>query len=442
MSKILLIIQREYFSRVKKKSFLLITFLVPVLFIGMFALIGYLSVHQDVFSERKKVEVIDESGWFVNKLQNTTRLEYTFTKENDATAKANFIKAGYDYLLYIPASLKNVQLIAENKPSTGVTQSIETALSAIAQSNRLAEAHIDSAVLASAQKSISVEGLQITENGIKNAHVYASYGVGLACAFLIYMSLFLYGAQVMRGVIEEKVSRIIEVIISSVKPFQLMLGKIIGVGLVGLTQFVLWIVLSITLSTVAGGLMKNNVKARTEQMSQLQHQTAPTDAGAVVAAKPDNVMGNVMEEIESIPVVYVVSCFLFYFLFGYLLYSALFAAVGSAVDSETETQQFMIPVTLPLIFTFVLSQSVIVNNPDSSLSVWLSIIPFTSPIAMMIRIPFGGVPGWQLALSMLLMILGFLFTTWVAGRIYRVGILMYGKKASYKELAKWFFYKE
>ena len=342
--------------------------------------------------------------------------------------------------MVIPSSLSDVQLIAENKPSAGTLQKIETQLTSIAQSKRLAAAHIDSAIVAGAQASISVKGLQATENGIKNAHVYASLGLGMLCAFLIYFSLFLYGAQVMRGVIEEKVSRIIEVIISSVKPFQLMLGKIIGVGLVGLTQFILWIALTLTLSTVAGTYMAKNLKAKTEQAAQMTG--ASSQDVAKVTGHADNPMGAVMEEIEGIPIAYTVSCFLFYFLFGYLIYSALFAAVGSAVDSETETQQFMIPITLPLIFTFMLSQSTIVNNPDSPLAVWLSLIPFTSPIAMMIRIPFGGVTGLQLAASMILLVLGFLFTTWVAGRIYRVGILMYGKKASYKELVKWFTYKD
>ncbi len=439
MHKIILIIKREYFTRVKKKSFLLVTFLVPVLFIGMMALIGYVAVKQNEMGDKKKIEVIDESGWFANKLNAANNIEYVYKQEDPAAAKKNFLNAGYDYLLYIPASL-NAQLISENKPSTGVTNNVESALNAIAQARRLADAHIDSAVLASAQKGIDVQGLQMTESGIKNAHVYASYGVGLVCAFLIYFSLFLYGTQVMRGVIEEKVSRIIEVIISSVKPFQLMLGKIIGVGLVGLTQFIMWIALTLTLSTVVGSLVQKGVKVRTEQATQMQKAMGQQTPKADV--HPDNMMGSIMEEVESIPVVYTVSCFLFYFLFGYLIYSALFAAVGSAVDSETETQQFMLPITLPLIFTFALSQSVIVNNPDSTFSVWLSMIPFTSPIAMMIRIPFGGVPAWQLGLSMLLLVLGFLFTTWVAGRIYRVGILMYGKKATYKELAKWFFYSE
>lgn len=225
-------------------------------------------------------------------------------------------------------------------------------------------------------------------------------------------------------------------IISSVKPFQLMLGKIIGVGMVGLTQFILWIVISVVL-TMAGGTMiaKTADHAKTEEVTKAQ------GAQALPTHQAGNSMAVIMQSIESIPVTYILCCFLFYFLFGYLLYSAIFAAVGSAVDNETETQQFMLPITLPLIFTFALSQSFIINNPDSSLAIWLSMIPFTSPIAMMIRIPFG-VPAWQLAASMSLMVIGFLFTTWVAGRIYRVGILMYGKKASYKELAKWFMYKE
>ncbi|MES2701937.1 MAG: ABC transporter permease [Bacteroidota bacterium] len=442
MNKIMLIIQREYLSRVKKKSFLIVTFLVPVLFIGMFVLIGYIAVTQNEMSEKKRVEVIDESGWFENKLHNGDNIEYTFIRQDVAAAKAGFIKSGYDYLLYIPGNTDNVQLLAEKKPTAIVTQTIASSLSSIAQSTKLAAAHIDSAVVAQAQKRISVEGLQVTDEGIKKAHTFASAGIGFVCALLIYLSLFLYGAQVMRGVIEEKVSRIIEVIISSVKPFQLMLGKIIGVGLVGLTQFILWIVLTAVLSTVAGGIMVKNIKAKTEQVSMASKAAQGAAGNGQAAAHADNFAGDIMEEIDSIPIAYTLSCFLFYFLFGYLLYSALFAAVGSAVDSETETQQFMIPVTLPLIFTFAMAESVIINNPDSPLSVWLSLIPFTSPIAMMIRIPFGGVPAWQLATSMALMVLGFLFTTWVAGRIYRVGILMYGKKASYKELVKWFMYKD
>ena len=439
MNKILLIIQREYLSRVKKKSFIVMTFLVPVMFIGMIALIAFISVKQNDFSDKKKIEVADESGRFIGKLKSDNTVAYTAAKDN-ATAKSSFIKDGYDYLLYIPASMTGIQLLGEKKAGPMTSGKIEDELMNIIRAQRLAEAGIDSAVLAKAQRSVSIASMQVTENGVKDAHAWVAYGVGFLCAFLIYLSLFIYGTQVMRGVIEEKVSRIVEVIISSVKPFQLMLGKIIGVGMVGLTQFILWIAISIGLSMAGGtALMKTGMKAKTEQISQMQHTSV--DGTAVTANPAADDMTGVMQDIAGIPVAYTLGCFLFYFLFGYLLYSAIFAAVGSAVDNETETQQFMLPITLPLIFTFALAQSFIINNPDSSLSVWLSMIPFTSPIAMMIRIPFG-VPAWQLALSMLFMVLGFLFTTWVAARIYRVGILMYGKKDSYKELAKWFMYKE
>lgn len=440
MNKILLIIKREYLTRVMKKSFLMVTFLVPVLFIGMMSLVVYLAVNQGGLGDVKKVQVVDESGWFANKIQSSKTIQYSFATDYTATKKT-FIKNGYDYLLYVPASMKKIQLFGESTPSVINSGKIEDELTRVARSRRLSEAHIDSAVLASTQAALTVEPKQISETGETDANVMAKYGIGLACAFLIYMSLFLYGAQVMRGVIEEKVSRIIEVMISSVKPFQLMLGKIIGVGMVGLTQFILWIVLTAVLSAVAGSAVGPKMAA----MQQVQTAQQAPGVNAAMSGNAEKMEPNkiaaVITSFQSLPIAQIVLCFLFYFMFGYLLYSALFAAVGSAVDNETETQQFMLPVTMPLIFTIILSQSVIVNNPDSALSIWLSMIPFTSPIAMMIRIPFG-VPPLQIAASMVLMVLGFLFTTWVAARIYRVGILMYGKKASYKELAKWFMYKE
>lgn len=441
MNKVLLIIQREYLSRVKKKSFILMTILVPVLFIGMIGLIAFITAKQGDFGDKKKVIVVDESANFVNKLKGSDNLEYVYTTDNYAATKGSFIKNGYDYFLYIPASLTGVQLLGEKKASIMTNAKVEDGLSNVIRAQRLAAAGIDSAVLAKAQKPISVASMQITENGVTDSHVAIAFGVGFLSAFLIYMSLFIYGTQVMRGVIEEKVSRIVEVIISSVKPFQLMLGKIIGVGMVGLTQFLLWIIISTALITVGGTVLVSKMNANTAQRTHVV-QGASGAAQMAAAKDADNVdIASVLHGFSDLPVAYIVVCFLFYFLFGYLIYSAIFAAVGSAVDNETETQQFMLPITLPLIFTFALSQSFIINNPDSTISVWLSMIPFTSPIAMMIRIPFG-VPGWQLALSMLLMVLGFLGTTWLAARIYRVGILMYGKKASYKELAKWIMYKE
>jgi len=437
MNKIWLIIQREYLTRVKKKSFIYLTILVPVLFIGMGAGAAYLAVKGDELGDEKKIQVIDESGTFTGKLKDKGSISYVYSTESYESAKAKFKDSDYAFLLHIPpaSSSQPIEILGEKKASAFTIDAVETGLSDIIQSQRLRQAGIDTAVLAQAQKRVEIKAKQITDAGEKDAGVAVAYAIGLLSGFLIYFSVFLYGTQVMRGVIEEKVSRIIEVIVSSVKPFELMMGKILGVGLVGLTQFLLWIVLTVSLTTVGGTLFAGKAQKKATEvhaMSKAQMHTPKS---------PGDNMSVIRESLGSIPVAYTVTCFLFYFLLGYLLYSALFAAVGSAVDSETETQQFVVPVTLPLIFTFILAQSFIINNPDSTLSIWLSIIPFTSPIAMMVRLPFG-VPAWQLALSMLMLVLGFIGTTLVAARIYRVGILMYGKKASYKELAKWFMYKE
>ena len=282
----------------------------------------------------------------------------------------------------------------------------------IESGSSLVKAGIDTAQLHRIKSNIVIKASELTDTGEKNASIGSAYALSFTGAILIYMSIFIYGAQVMRGVIEEKTSRIVEVIVSSVKPFQLMAGKIIGVGLVGLTQFILWI----GLSAAIGYLIGQNTHSMGGELQTFIHNLGSSAA-------------------------YELSFFIFYWLTGFLFYSSLFAAVGSAVDSETETQQFMLPITLPLLFTYLLSVSYLFQAPDSALAQWLSIIPLSAPVAMMVRIPFG-VPGWQLALSMVLMIAGFIFTTYIAARIYRVGILMYGKKTNFKELAKWFFYKE
>jgi len=257
---------------------------------------------------------------------------------------------------------------------------------------------------------------------------------------LIYFFIFLYGVQVMRGVMEEKTSRIVEVILSSVKPFQLMMGKIVGIALVGLTQFLLWVILTGTLYSIATVTILKDV-----DMKQIQQKEQTIKIGADLnfsEMKHNADTGEIAKlwnDFKSVDIVAILLCFLFYFLVGYLMYSALFAAVGAAVDSEADTQQFMMPITIPLILSFVVAESVI-QDPQSSMAFWFSIIPFTSPIVMMVRLPFG-VPAWELALSMSLLVLGFLFTTWIAGRIYRTGILMYGKKVTWKELGKWLFFK-
>jgi ABC-2 type transport system permease protein len=443
MNKVFLIIRREYLSRVKKKSFIVMTFLVPMLFIGMYGLIGYLVAKGDEFGDAKNVTVVDENGMFRNQLKDAENIKFSYSSQPYETVKTGIVDKEDAYLLHIPADPANAEILSSKKAGAGMVSTIEDQMNGIIKNNKLIAAGIDTAVLHRSQSHINIAAKQITKEGEKDAGTWVAYGVGFLCAFLIYMSLFIYGTQVMRGVIEEKTSRVIEVIISSVKPFQLMLGKIIGVGMVGLTQFLLWIVLTLVLT---GGASTVLMKGKAEKAQTTIMKTSPMAQNATMdtamqKANDKDMSVKIMQQIQDIPIGYTVFTFLFYFLFGYLLYSAIFAAVGSAVDSETETQQFMLPITLPLVFTFILSLNFIINNPDSSLSFWLSVIPFTSPIAMMIRIPFG-VPVWQLGLSMLLLLGGFLFTVWVAARIYRVGILMYGKKASYKELAKWFFYKE
>jgi ABC-2 type transport system permease protein len=439
MNKVFLIIQREYLSRVKKKSFLIMTFLVPSLFLAMIFFVGYLSKKGD--DSVKQFKVLDQSGIFKNQLSNSSTLNFTYLNGDYEKAKKDIRKEQNSYLLYIPSDYSqtgNTEIISEKKPGFAIVDDIETQMETILRNKKLIAAGIDTAVLNSSRAKVSINAKQLTDEGEKDASIGATFIVGFVSAFLIYLSLFIYGAQVMRGVIEEKTNRIIEVIVSSVKPFQLMLGKILGIGAVGLTQFLLWIILSMGLSTFATGYFSksDDGKAKIEQVSKGSQGQEMTKV-----ASSNNKVQDFLQAADTINFPYIISTFFFYFLGGYLLYSALFAAVGSAVDNETETQQFMLPITLPLIFTFILGMNVIVNNPDSNLSFWLSIIPFTSPIAMMIRIPFG-VPAWQIALSMVLLVIGFVFTTWVASRIYRVGILMYGKKVTYKELVKWFSYKE
>ncbi len=410
MEKVLLIIKREYLTRVRKRSFIIMTLLVPTLIGGMFAVIAVLSKNQD--TTMHVVNVVDESGNFKGKFQDAQYVKFVYPNKSLSSAKAA-LKSDDDMVLYIPSNAKEeVQLFSKKKTTLNLADNIQTKMNDIATGEGMVKAGIDTASLHKIKSNIVIKSSEITDTGEKSANMGASIALSITGAILIYMSLFIYGAQVMRGVIEEKTNRIIEVIVSSVKPFQLMAGKIVGVGLVGLTQFVLWITLTIGVSTLLGF----KTSGMSGALSSFIHSLG-ANAG------------------------YELFCFLFYWVSGFLLYSALFAAVGSAVDSETETQQFMFPITLPLLFTYLLSVSYLFMVPDSPLAVWLSIIPFTAPVAMMVRIPYN-VPGWQLEISMALMVLGFIFTTYVAARIYRVGILMYGKKTSYKEIAKWFFYKE
>lgn len=443
MNKTLLIIRREYLARVKKKSFVLMTFLVPGLILAMYGGIYLIAKNSDSLNKPKQIKVVDETGLFASKLQNHKTFLFSAAQKTLPEAKKSAKKNDDEFVLFIPKNYlakNSVQIFSEKKPNFALLNEVESQLNAIATAGNMAAAGIDVQKLSAMKTNISAETKQLTDDGEKDSNLASAYGIGAASAVLIYLSLFIYGSQVMRGVIEEKTNRVIEVIVSSVKPFQLMVGKILGVGLVGLTQFLLWIILSTTVTNIAEKVFTQKEVA-TEQSSNQTQIKGGKNSTAQTQMPIGNPVMSFLKTLKGVNYVYILGCFMFYFLSGYLLYSALFAAVGSAVDSETETQQFMFPITLPLLFTYILSFAYLVNNPDSSLAFWLSVIPFTAPIAMMVRIPFG-VPDWQLALSMLMMVAGFIFTTWVAARIYRVGVLMYGKKTSYKELAKWFFYKE
>lgn len=441
MNKIVLIIKREYLSRVKKRSFLLVTFLVPLAIIGIYGLTIYLTA-RSFENSKATVHVIDQSGLFSGKIESTKNITFlpVATAENTANQREQLLDAdGKNFLLIIPSDFETssrAELISRETASLTVQGEISRKLENVLRDIAFTNAGIDRATVESIRPEVTLAAKEITDEGEKDSSAGAAMGIAMSLSILVYICLFLYGSQVMRGIIEEKNSRIVEVIISSVKPFQLMMGKIIGIGLVGLTQFILWIFLSTTLMGVASaGLIDGqDLKAKVEQQQALSNGEAAQDRSQM------GMLGTVKQELDKVDFRTIITTFLLYFFGGYLLYSALFAAVGSAVDSETETQQFMFPITIPLLFTYILSFGVLVNDPHGPLSFWLSMIPFTSPIAMLVRIPFG-VPAWEIGLSLVLLIGGFILTTWVAARIYRVGILMYGKKASYKELVKWFRYK-
>ncbi|CAN5250016.1 ABC transporter permease [soil metagenome] len=439
MHTIFLIIKREYLVRVRKKSFIIMTILGPVLIFGFYAIIGWAAVSS---MNQKKIEVVDESGRFVGKFKNDDETVYSFPKKSLAAAKKSFVKDGYNALVFIPKDViekpKTVQIFAEKSVSLSLQSNIERAISKEIENIKLEQAGITQKIIQDAKVNVDAQTISLSDAGEKSSNGIATTIISGFCALLIYISVLIYGTQVMRGVMEEKTSRIVEVIISSVKPFQLMLGKIIGVALVGLTQFLLWIVLTVGLITVGSTVMGQKETANSAMTARMNGMPGGQDVQNKMATAK-NPVADVMAAIGTLNIPLIVACFLFYFLGGYLLYSALFGAVGAAVDSETETQQFMFPIMMPIIAAIAFAQ-IAVRDPDGPLAFWTSIIPFTSPVVMMVRIPFG-VPGWQLALSMVLLVLGFIGTTWIAARIYRVGILMYGKKTSFRELAKWVFYK-
>ena len=430
MNKILLIIKREYLSRVRKKSFIVMTILGPIL---MAALMMTPLLMDNSETEERSIWICDESGLFVSQFESAEDLKTEFFNNPLEEVKAIFNESEALALVHIPptsdsliSQIENQVNIFTHKPINLtdrrlISRNIETVIESI----KLKNEGLTKALIEKTRAEVELNTIILGANGTeKTGSTEIAMGLSMAGGFLIYIFIFLYGAMVMRGVLEEKTSRIIEIIISSVKPFQLMMGKIIGVSLVGFTQFALWILLTFVLSSVATSFLMNPTDLNSGTELLMQEVEIPQDG-----------LSGIIAQLENINISFLLGMFLFYFVGGYLMYGSLFAAVGAAVDSETDTQQFMMPITIPLIFS-IISLQTILENPDSSLAFWCSIIPFTSPVVMMGRLPFDP-PLWEIALSMVLLIIGFIFTSWIAGRIYRVGILMYGQKVTYKTLWKW-----
>ena len=437
MNKILLIIQREYLSRVRKKTFIILTLLAPVLMAGFMAIIAYVSTLEN--DELRNIMVKDASGKFENSLKNSKNLEFTFVNELDIEkAKKVFSEGAYYALLSIPENPEkgDIELISENQVDLSTKSYINNRIEEKIRSDKLKEIGVDAKTIDAINPDVHIRTIKLKQDGSEElSSTEAALAIGYIAAFLIYMFIFIYGAMVMRGVIEEKTNRVVEILISSVKPFQLMMGKIVGIALVALTQFVLWLVLGFFIITAGqsfvGGQSSPDTKQLTEQMVQ-----NPDVAGKLQNMESDNqIFNDVMRAVLNLPIMLIIFAFIFYFIGGYLLYASLFAAIGGAVDNEADTQQFMLPLTLPLILSLVLAQAII-QNPEGPVAFWFSIVPLTSPVIMMLRIPYG-VPAWELILSMALLAATFVGSTWVAAKIYRIGILVYGKKFSYKDLWKW-----
>ncbi len=430
MNKIALIIQREYLSRVRTKAFILITLLGPILYSAFF-IVPVLATMMS--GEKRIVTVVDDSGKFKYKLKNGEDIDFDFVNTGFQEQYTQMGKKdGPDYLLHIPANFdifkaKDIQLITLKSTSATFNASVENLLDNRIEELKMESFHLNKSLVDSLKSNVSIDAKVISEQGLKNSSSVAASIASYVGGFLIYMFIFLYGTMVLRGVQEEKQSRVVEIIISSVKPFQLMMGKIVGIALVGLSQFIVWVILTTVFYSIINTLFL------------VPHLAASAVHGAVNSEMPDMIR-KLQSSFATLNFPLLIGMFLFYFLGGYLIYSSLFAGVAAATDSQSDAQQFMLPITLPIILSIMFLAPTI-NNPDSTLSVVLSMIPLTSPIIMMARLPFG-VPIWQIALSMFFLIGGFFFTTWLAGKIYRTGILLYGKKTNYRELAKWLFYRD
>ncbi len=425
MGKIGIIIKSEYLRRVAKKSFIVLTFLVPFLLAATLFVPLWLSTFDD--GETKIVAVVDQTGKYAKAFDGETDFQFQFVQPVDTFAAAKSTYTAYDAVVLIDNDLQSkpsVSIFSEKQIPADLKKYVETSLESFVEDKKLASYNIPniSEIIAQSKTDIVVSTIKLNEDGSESvSSTEMASAIGMLFMMLIYFFVFTYGSMVMNSVLQEKTNRIVEVLVCSVRPFELMMGKIISIALVGLTQFVLWIVFVVLLC----GIGMNFVEIPT-----------PTDVNAMAQT---SVSAEIIQGLMGINFVEIVSMFVAYFIGGYLIYASIFVAIGAAVDNETDTQQFVIPITIPILFAMY-AAIYSLENPDGPLAFWCSMIPFTSPIVMMVRLPFE-VALWEKIVSIAVLFLTFVCTTWLAAKIYRTGILMYGKKVTWRELWKWLKYR-
>jgi ABC-2 type transport system permease protein len=434
MSIISLIIKREFIAKVSNKSFIVMTFISPLLFVGIAVFVGYLS---SMKADIKKIAIHDETRLFISEFKSNDQYKYLdLSATNLATIKDSLIKESYEGLIYIPKvsqtkALENqIQYISNDSPSISFIEDVETIIAKKITRDNFQVAKLDTTAIKKAEAQVSLNLKKASgEDSLKGLNEI-KIAIGGAFGYLIMMFIVIYGNMVMRSVIEEKTNRIIEIIISSVKPFQLMMGKIIGTSLAGILQFFIWAIIGFTLMISASLFFGVNL-GPTSQLPPEMMQTAQQEFAGIAQMY--------IKELWNLPIATILISFIIYFIGGYFLYSSFYAAIGAAVDNETDSQQFLLPIIMPLILGVYIGFFTVMNDPHGTIATVFSMIPLTSPIVMLMRIPFG-VPWWQIVISMTILFSTFFFVVWFAAKIYRVGILMYGKKPTWRELYKWLKY--
>ncbi|MFD2824202.1 ABC transporter permease [Lacinutrix iliipiscaria] len=436
MNHLPLIIKREYLTKVKNKSFIIMTILSPIIMIALIAIVAYLSQLNN--DKTRTVSILDETGLIKSIFQNTENTSYSILENVNIDDAKIIVEETETYgILHIPKyesideTVKHIKFYSKETPSLSLMTGLESKLEKEFRNLKLQQEGIDLEKLKASETNVNIAQESFIGEKTSKVDSVVKLIFGGAAGYLLFMFIIIYGNMIMRSVIEEKTSRIIEVIISSVKPMQLMLGKIIGTSLAGITQFVIWMILGGVFMTLASAILGIDILQQTPQQEVMQQAMENPEVSTEIQ--------NVLSAFYNLPIANLIFAFILFFIAGYLLYSSLYAAIGAAVDNETDTQQFMLPILMPLILAVYIGIFTVVEDPHGTVSTVFSFIPFTSPVVMLMRIPFG-VPLWQQGLSFLLLVGTFVLTVWFAAKIYRVGILMYGKKPSYKELMKWIKY--